>query len=488
MLCSRETLGVFAILLASVGLRMVHLNQPIVENYVGRQIPTAMVARNLTRGSGFLRPQLDTAPLPNLFLVEPPLYAQAAASLHESTGLPLEAAGRLVSALAIALGGWGLYGLARRRLGARPAILALLAFVVFPVTVRYGRSFQPDALMIGLLVAGLRCWDDFEAGARTIWLFCGVALVAAGLAVKIVAASVLIPLVLVILRPRWPWKVVLAATLLVPALLWYGHAATLLAAGAGSRASADNGAIWLRILIPTALFRPETAGHVARFLVRSFTPIGLALAVMGLLPPRAGDRLWTVWGASTLAALAVLAGKLHHEYYWLMLTPVVAVGIGKGLDLWIERRRPLGWLAGVSFLALALLQSRSTWKTPAEWATLTEAARIVQANVPADAWVAAPEALLFASDRRGCRMEFTASAAQRAAGEWGKSLDSEGPLALVEFYRAQGARFVADVATDDPNRLALHKAIRRRYKVVVDQPGILLAVLLEPQEESDDTR
>ncbi len=70
------------------------------------------------------------------FSSSPPLYAGRRQS-HESTGLPLESAGRLVSALAIAPGGCGLaYGLARRGLGARPAILALLAFVVFPVTVR----------------------------------------------------------------------------------------------------------------------------------------------------------------------------------------------------------------------------------------------------------------------------------------------------------------------------------------------------------------
>lgn len=488
MFFSRESLAVVGVLLLTVGLRAINLDQPIVENYVGRQIPTAMVARNLARGSGFLRPQLDTAPLPNLFLVEPPLYARAAASLHQQTGLPLEASGRLVSALAIALGGWGLHGLARRRLGGRPAFLALLAFVVFPVTVRYGRSFQPDALMIGLLVAGIRCWDEYESGGRTIWLFCGVVLIATGLAIKIVAASILIPLVTVILRPRWTWKVALAASLMGPALLWYWHAASLISSGAGSRASADNGAIWLRVLVPSALFRVGTAVHVARFLLRSFTPIGLALAILGLLPPRAGDRLWTVWGASTLAALAVLAGKLHHEYYWLMLAPVVAVGVGKGLDLLIVRQRRLGWIAGAGLLGLAMVQSWSTWKTPVEWSSLAEAARVIQANVPSDAWVAAPEALLFASDRRGCRMEFTASAAKRAAGEWRESLDSEGPLALVEFYRAQGARFVADVSTDDSDRLALHEAIRRRYKVVIDRPGILLAVLNDSQEELDGTR
>ena len=61
------------LLAATFAIRLVQIDQPIVENYVGRQIPTAMSARNLERGSGFLRPQLDTAPFPNYFLVEPPL-------------------------------------------------------------------------------------------------------------------------------------------------------------------------------------------------------------------------------------------------------------------------------------------------------------------------------------------------------------------------------------------------------------------------------
>jgi len=102
--------------------------------------------------------------------------------------------------------------------------------------------------------------------------------------------------------------------------------------------------------------------------------------------------------------------------------------------------------------------------------------------------VVAPEALLFASDRRGCRMEYTGPAAQRAAGEWGETLNGEGSLALVEFYRAHGARFVADLGSDDPMRLAFHDAIRRRYKVLVDRPALVLAVLNDSQEASDGTR
>src|SRR4051794_25655923 len=91
------------LLLLTFLLRAGRLDQPIVENYVGRQVPTAMVARNLERGSGFLRPELDTAPFPNLFLVEPPLYAMACGYVQGVARLSLGQAGRLVSAFAIAL-------------------------------------------------------------------------------------------------------------------------------------------------------------------------------------------------------------------------------------------------------------------------------------------------------------------------------------------------------------------------------------------------
>ena len=133
--------------------RAVRPDQPIVENYVGRQSPTAMVARNLERGSGFLFPRIDVAPLPNLFLVEPPVYAAVVVGLRRVTPLSLAEAGRLVSALGIVLGAWGLYGLVARREGEACALVAVALFIAFPVTIRYGRAFQPDALMLGTLLA-----------------------------------------------------------------------------------------------------------------------------------------------------------------------------------------------------------------------------------------------------------------------------------------------------------------------------------------------
>jgi 4-amino-4-deoxy-L-arabinose transferase-like glycosyltransferase len=477
-----------AVLAATLLARSVDLDQPIVENYVGRQVPTAMVAVNLERGSGLLFPRLDTAPAPNYFLVEPPLYQWGVVALRRVTGLGMGAAGRMLSAMATAAAAWGTFELSRRRAGRRAALLAAGALAAFPLTIRYGRAFQPDAAMLGAVAAGLACWDRSREiardAARRAWFAAGWGLLALGFAIKIIAAPLL--LLPVFAEPRGRrlsgWLAIGAT--LVPALLWYTWAAYLAASGGGSRASADNGAIWLGLLAPSSLWHPESWEPALWFVaVRAFTPIGAALALFGLIGGRGGIGFWRTWGLVSLATLAMLASKLHHEYYFLMLAPAAAAGVGLALDRLAEARRGrlLVPSAASCLLALAVVQARSTWRTPPEWTGLEAAARAVAGSTPADAWVVAPEALLFESDRRGCRLEWTAAAARRAAGEWGAAAGDavRGPIDLVDYYRRRGARYFADLGDrpEDPRRLALHDAVRRRYKVIIDRPEVLIADL-----------
>ena len=494
--------GLLAILLlATFLIRALHAGQPIVENYVGRQVPTAMVARNLDRGKGLLFPQLDTAPFPNYFLVEPPIYETGVVVLKRLTSLSLQKAGRIFSAMATALAALGLFALARRREGEVVAYLALSAFAVFPLTIRYGRAFQPDAAMMGAVVLGLACWDRHRSGRRWYWLATAWCLVAVGLAIKITAAFLLVPLALVIARARTLRELLLVCSTLLPAVLWYVWAAQLLRSGGGSHASADNRSIWLGLVGPAALLKPETLRFVVWFLfVRAFTPLGAILALVGLagavwkaaqarypvgwgVTTGNGDALWLAWGISALVTMALLAEKLHHEYYWLLVAPVAAVEIGRSLA-WLARIHRGGAvaLAGSLFL-LSLVQVRSTWRTPAGWNGLEQAAGAVAATVPTDAWLVAPEALLFQADRRGCRMEWSVAAASRAAGEWEPGRRVDGPLELVEYYRRQGARYFADLGCreSDLTRKGLHDAIRRRYKVIVDRPDVIIANLADSE-------
>ena len=514
----RSPAAVAAIVAATFLIRAVGPGQPIVENYVGRQVPTAMVARNLERGSGLLHPRLDTAPAPNYFLVEPPLYECAVVTLRRATGLGLEAAGRLLSALMTAAAAWGTFELMARRAGARAALLAAGALAAFPLTIRYGRAFQPDAAMLGAVVAGLACWDRSRTiareAARRAWFAAGWSLLALGFSLKIIAAPLLLPPVFeAIARPwrsrgksapasnslegdpgasslprdRWHAAPALlaAGTSLIPALLWYAWAAYLVGSGTGSRASADNRAIWLGLLAPWSIIHLESWRLALWFVaVRAFTPVGSALALFGLIGGRRGSGFWLAWALVSVATLVPMAAKLHHEYYFLIAAPAAAAGVGLALDRLAAaggRGRLISAAAAAGLIFLAFVQARSTWRTPPEWAGLEAAARAVADSTPSDAWIVAPEALLFQSDRRGCRLEWTVPAARRAAGEWDADAAGSvgGPIDLLDYYRRRGARYFADLGDrpGDERRMALHDAVRRRYKVIIDRPEVLIADL-----------
>ncbi|WP_250847213.1 ArnT family glycosyltransferase [Aquisphaera insulae] len=480
------------LVVATLGIRLALPGQPIVENYVGRQIPTAMVARNLDRGAGFFYPSLSTAPFPNYFVVEPPVYQALAVGVHRIVGVGLEAAGRGVSAVATGLAAVGLWGLVRRRQGRTAAVVALVAFGAFPVTIRYGRAFQPDALMLGGVLAGLECADRAVRGAgRRWWALAWIAL-AIGIAAKVTGAFVFVPLVVVVAAGRRRAALALAAAALLPAACWYLWVPRLIELS-GSRAAADNRTIWMAVLGLSALARPETLRQIGRFLlIRAFSPLGVLLGTIGLVVGPAADRggdvravrwdLWRVWSLAAMSMLALLGAKLHHEYYWLIMAPAFAAGIGRLWGLAASWRV----LTILCLLACAYF-ARSTWQTPEEWAGLEEAAAEIKEVVPSGVWLVAVEPLLYESDRVGCRLERTPSAAARAAAEWPGTAprDRLGPEELVEFYRTRGARFVADLkgGARDEDRDALHRAIRRRYKVLRDTPSVLIAEL-KPSEGS----
>jgi Dolichyl-phosphate-mannose-protein mannosyltransferase len=476
-------------LLATFALRAWCTDQPIVENFVGRQIPTAMVARNLERGGSFLWPEVDTGPFPNYFLVEPPIYAVSVVAFHRATGLALEPAGRLVSALGMTLAAWGLFGLVRRREPPAVALLAVLAFAVFPITIRYGRAFQPDSLMLGTLVVALWYCDERAHGGSKLWGIVGWVVLATGLALKITSAYVLIPLALVIQRPPRRAQVPLLALALAPALLWYAHATNLMRHATGPSASAETAATWFRALVPTAWLHQDTYSSAGWFLiVRAFTPLGFILAAWSLARSGEAGRLWRVWALAAAAALVVLAGKLHHEYYWLALAPVAAWGTGWAIADLAQRGAMGRWAAATAatgLVVLSLVQSTPTWRTPAMWTAVVDAAALVRAEVPEHELLVAPEALLYYADRRGYRLEYDSSAVARAARELGNQSIAQrnrepGAFELLSLYDREGVNYVADLigSFEGPKRRAFHEALRtdpeRRYQIQIDQPGVVL--------------
>ncbi len=473
------------------------LGQPIVENYVGRQVPTAMVARNLDRGSGFLRPELDTGPFPSLFLVEPPIYATAVVGVSRITRLEIREAGRLTSTIAAGLAAIGLCGLVSRRRDLGAGLLASALFLWLPISLRYGRAVQPDMLALGLATLGLDAWDRWARNGRARWAAIGWSLVTLALATRVLWAFVLIPLGMVLESRsslgRSPWRrMVVLVSHLGLAAAWYAYAAPLAAGSAAALATARE---WSTAVGPAALLDFETWRWIGRFgLIRAFTPLGVWLTLMAI-GWRSVDRVWLGWLAGALATLVLVSGKLHHEYYWLLAAPAVAevgaAAILRYLDAarW-ERRVPMV-ATGLTLcqIGLGVGLAWSTWETPEEWSTLPLAADAI-AGLPADGLTIAREAVLYHGDRRGMRLEQEPAALRRALAEWGLKVDERDatPEKALNWYHQHGARAFAEVG--DPAVGPLHTewadaARRQARRIVRDEAGLLVIELVEVLRDGD---
>ncbi len=109
-------------------------------------------------------------------------------------------------------------------------------------------------------------------------------------------------------------------------------------------------------------------------------------------------------------------------------------------------------------------------------------------QVPRDAGLVATEAVLYAADRRGYRLETEPESIRRALGEWGEEVPGElaTPRRLVGWYHEHGARYLADVGDPDEGlRTGWVEAFRGPpYRVLEDRPGLFLVKL--PEDDDGD--
>lgn len=466
---------IVAVLIVRLGLELRCLNQPIFEGYVGRQIPSAMVARDLSRDGSWLWPKLQTGPFPNYFLVEPPVYAGFVAFVHRLTDLPIEPCGRMVSLLGLSLAALAVWKTVRHvgalnktgddfNVGNQRLIawVAVILMISFPVAIRYGRAFQPDATAIGLTFLGVTLVNQKRG---RIELNLGRLLLVIGIATKITLFPYL--LLLEISGQKYDkWyrrisnQIVPRLVFLIPAASWYLWVMWLKWShqNATMGQSADGFQQWWSMIGPLSLLHSGYACEIImNILVRSYGPIALAFVVVTIFQFSMDRRIIKYVGFIAVW-LCVVGSKTHHAYYWLVPMPVIAIMAALGMSRCqsvrkynsIRQYNALVAIMIVICVVSGLLQSRATWRTPEEWRPLVEIPNEIREALNRDpsGIVVAHEAAIYAIDRLGFRWEWPQSAQMRAAAVWGEDLRGNAPAALLQFYRAKGARWFLAIETD----------------------------------------
>ena len=333
----------YIVLALGLALRLVNLQDPLIDKQAWRQTDTAAIARNFyEEGHSLFYPRVDWRGTTSGYVeTNFPLYPFVVALLYAVADGSYEWLGRLVAALCSAAAAALLYWLGLRLgMGRLGALLAALLYLLFPMSIYYGRTFMPEALMILLSVGSLWAFARWIDSSRRWDFALAVLLAALCFLVKIPTLYLGFPLV-ALAWLHWRWRFAFKPVLwlylvlaLAPAVLWYWHASLLfeetgLTFGIWNRYGYDK---WDRSLLFTVDFYLTL---LERFWHSVYTPAGAILVLAGLALAPSQRREWTLWvwmGGLVLYVFVVPEGNRRLHYYQLPFAPVGALLAGRVLE------------------------------------------------------------------------------------------------------------------------------------------------------------
>lgn len=361
-----QTAVLVGLFVLGLGVRLINFtNPPLDEGY--RYLNSEIIARGmyyqmLPSADPTLR-QKSIAMWNAAEKFEPPIFERIVAITYlfiggENLWLP-----RLYSILFWLLGGIGLYRLASRLTNVDGALTALAFYLVLPIGVYVSRRFQPDAFMVMWIIFAALALDKWRE--RRTWkyallagLICGIAVlvkVFAVFPVSMMAVAVVLSSGRVRQWARNPQVWATAAVMIAIPALYYLF-------DIGSR-SAGYFLFW-NVSFAHLLIQPwfyirwsELLQSVTGLLV---TFVALAGAV--ILKPGKRALILGWWVGYFLFGLA-FPWQIHtHDYYSLMLVPLVALSLSPIASLFFEHLSKQTHFWQIAFLGVALLAlAAPTW-------------------------------------------------------------------------------------------------------------------------------
>jgi hypothetical protein len=296
--------------------------------------------------------------------IEPELLERLAAFIYHYTGEQLWIP-RMISAVIWLVGGIFIFLLGRDMVSTDGGILALAFYLFAPYGIYASRSFQPDPLMVVLIVAFW--WLVYRWTIEPAWKWAILAGLVGGLAIfiKFVAAFFVIGGALGALLGRFKLRELMRN----PQVWTMGVLGVL------------PGAIWILYgKLVLGLFSGDMSGRFIPSLLGKLTfyiqwqtkgaavagGIGIMLGLLGVVIVRKREGrafLLGLWGAYFVFGLYFNYHISTHDYYSLPLLPIVAVSLAPVGDWFFSRLAEAGggWVRNVVFLVLLYGIFSVTW-------------------------------------------------------------------------------------------------------------------------------
>lgn len=346
---------VLLLFVAAAALRLYDLTDPPLDFHPTRQLYSALKARGMyyaTLGTAVdWQRELAVTQWKAQGLIEPPIMERISASLYSLLGQEALWVPRLLASLCWLLGGVALLQLTRRVAGTNGAVFALAFYLFTPYLVFASRAFQPDPLMVALMIAALYALLRWER--QPSWRWAAAAGLLAGLAIfaktvvifPLAAAFISVPLVKLgwrgAVRNRQVWLMAFLALLPYMAFYIYGLWVT------GELQSQFSLRFFPQLWL-TPGFWLQANANISK--VVGFEFFLAALLGVGMLTRKA-DRalLLALWAGYLVYALVLPYHIASHDYYQLPLVPIVALGLA------VFAQQMAGRLQGAPRLKAAVL-------------------------------------------------------------------------------------------------------------------------------------
>lgn len=480
-----------AILLGALLVRLYKVTTPLADWHSFRQADTASVTREYYKnGIDLLRPRYHdlsniqsgerTGGKDNVEgyrMVEFPIVnAILALILRAVPGLDLVITSRIASIFASLVTITAIAWIGRRLFSPAVGLCAAIVFAFTPYMIFYSRVILPEPFLIAMICVSLVALIEYvrlrqqESGyswRAILWLVAWLVAFAIALLIKPMAIFYA-PAMAWIVWSIGGWRVffdpalVLAAALACAPLLWWRtHIANFPSGIPASDWLFNSDKIrfrpaWWRWLVWERLSRLMLGMAIVPLFVAGFFLRRRPLAYL-----QSGMGFILFAGLGLFAYLSIIAtGNVRHDYYQVLLTPLVALLVGRGMNvLWKSKgllgklgvciMLPLGW-----FIAWKQVGGYYNINNPA----IVAAGKYADATVPPDAKIIAPymgdTAFLFQTNRIG----------------WPIGFD-------IETKRAEGATHYLSVSYDDEAR-----ELEQRFRLIEKNDQFILIDIQEAQQ------
>lgn len=338
--------GLFFVLLilGGAGFRLYDLTDPPLDFHPTRQVRSAIIARGMYYQNLPAIPEWQREFAVRQWqaqeLIEPPILEMLTAATYRLAGGEYLWIGRLYAIFFWLLGGVGLYLLSRRLINADGGLIALALFLGWQYAIVASRSFQPDPLMVAVVIWAL--WAMVEWQRQPGWARAVAAGLLGGLAIYIKFTALFFVaggwLGLLLASGEWramlrsrPLWLIAGLTVLPP--LAYSLYTTLVFNSLQSQFS-------LRFF-PTMWVDPVM---YLRWWNRLTSVIAMPWLVAGVagfftLKSRISRGLLFGWAAGYLLYGLIFSYYITtHDYYHLPLLPLAALGSAAALHALFQQR------------------------------------------------------------------------------------------------------------------------------------------------------